>query len=245
MKKRILLPAALVFGLTLTGMGSFAAAPSAHAAQAKQALTLAGGGTYYGQVENGLPDGRGTAKWPGSKTYSGEFADGKRSGTGKYINEYKEADTGYRYKIVYTGSWANDRMSGQGVWTEKRFDGDGRVVSNKIRTGVFANNMLSSGYEVIHAEADPEYSFTYRGNAMTLNVMGSNENLTSSWKTGSLFSASYKKGSMSRSYSIFPEESAAKERERLASIKYLQKITAQVTPHLQKFEQLSKQVPLK
>ncbi|GGO09469.1 hypothetical protein [Saccharibacillus kuerlensis] len=244
MKKRSVLLLALAIGLPFGGVASYTDSP-VHAAESKQALSLAGGATYYGQVKNGLPDGRGTIKWPGGKTYSGSFVNGKRSGTGKYINDYLDNRSKYRIKQVYTGSWSNDRMNGAGTWTEKRSQSNGHVVSNEIQTGTFKNNTLASGYDVLHAEADPEYSFTYRTDGMNFNILGHNKNLVSLWKQGSLFNVTYQKGAVSRNYSIFPEDSAKLERERQSSLKYLQSITGQVTPHLKKFEQLSKQVPLK
>ncbi|NGZ77061.1 MORN repeat-containing protein [Saccharibacillus alkalitolerans] len=244
MKKRSVFPAILTIALTLSGAAAWGS-PTAQAADAKQALKLAGGATYYGQVENGLPDGRGTIKWPGGKSYSGTFADGKRSGTGKYINEYTDASSGYRHKTVYNGAWSGDRMNGKGTLTDKRSEAGGRVVSNEIQAGTFKNNVLASGYEVVHAEADPEYSFTYRGQGLLLNVLGYNENLVSLWKSGGLFNVTYQKGSVSRNYSIFPEDSASAEKQRQASLKYLRGIAGQVAPHLQQFEKLSKQVPLK
>jgi len=243
MKKRSALLCTLTIALALGGTIASPIASTIHAASAKQSLTFVGGGSYYGQVENGKAHGKGTVKWPNGKTYSGSFVNGLRSGTGKYINEYSDSD--YRYKVVYNGSWNNDRMNGDGTLTEQRFLEKDHMVSNQIQTGTFKNNALLSGYSVTRAEADPEYSFTYQTNNMTLNVLENQGNLLPLWKKGSLFSVTYKKGTTSHSYSLFPEESAKKERERQASIKYLKSITTQVTPHLQKFEQLSKQLSLK
>lgn len=244
MKKRTFITAALAIAFSIGGAAGLGG-ESLQAAAAKQSLTLKGGAAYYGQVENGLPSGRGTIKWPGGKTYSGEFVNGKRSGTGKYINEYTDASSGDRHKTVYNGSWSGDRMNGQGTWTDKRSTPEGRVVSNEIQTGTFKSNEISAGYEVLHAEADPEYSFTYRGRGMLLNVLGSNQNLVSAWKSGSLFNVTYQKGTVSRNYSIFPEDSTVAEKQRQASLKDLAGIAGQVAPYLRQFEELSKQVPLK
>jgi hypothetical protein len=97
---------------------------------------------------------------------------------------------------------------------------------------------------VIHAVADPDYSFTYKNSNEIINILHSNQDLVQRWQKGDLFSVNYKNGSVQKEYSMFPEETATKERQRQASIKYLKGITAKVTPHLQQFEKLSKQIPL-
>ncbi|MGN8227776.1 hypothetical protein [Paenibacillus polymyxa] len=218
--------------------------PAANAAATKELLQLSGQTTYYGEVENGQPNGRGTIKWSEYKQYSGDFVNGKRSGTGKYINQYTDAD-GQNHKIVYNGTWNNDTMSGKGTQTEKVTQMDGTVRSNEIQVGTFQNNGLQNGYQVIHAVADPDYSFTYKNGKEVLNILHSNQDLVQRWQKGELFSVNYKNGSVQKEYSMFPEETATKERQRQASIKYFKGITAKVTPHLQQFEKLSKQIPLK
>ncbi|ASA25641.1 hypothetical protein B9T62_35870 [Paenibacillus donghaensis] len=49
-------------------------------------LKLPNGASYYGEVKNGKPSGKGTMIWSKSKSYSGEWIEGKRSGYGKYIS---------------------------------------------------------------------------------------------------------------------------------------------------------------
>ncbi|AWB43747.1 hypothetical protein DCC85_05610 [Paenibacillus sp. CAA11] len=219
-------------------------ADAAGTAPAKTSIQLSEGISYYGEVQNNKPNGRGTIHWGEHKQYAGEFKDGKRSGMGKYINEYVDAD-GRTHKIVYNGTWNNDLMNGSGTLTEKRTEANGTVIYHSIQTGTFKNGAFQTGYYVQHAEADPDYAFTYKNGGETLYIMGSNQDLLPLWKKGQLFNVIYQKGSIYKEYWMFPEEDAAKERQRKASIKYLQGITAKVKPHLEQFEKLSKQVPLK
>ncbi|AUS27887.1 hypothetical protein C1A50_3723 [Paenibacillus polymyxa] len=234
----IMVSASLISGALLVNI------PAANAAATKELLQLSGQATYYGEVENGQPHGRGTIKWSEYKQYSGDFVNGKRSGTGKYINQYTDAD-GQHHKVVYSGTWSNDTISGKGTQTDKVTQTDGTIRSNEIQVGTFQNNGLQNGYQVIHAVADPDYSFTYKNGKEVLNILHSNQDLVQRWQQGELFSVNYKNGSVQKEYSMFPEEVATKERQRQAAIKYLKGITAKITPHLQQFEKLSKQVPLK
>ncbi len=234
----IMMSASLISGAVLLSM------PAVSASAAKESLQLSGQTTYYGEVENGQPNGRGTIKWSENKQYSGDFVKGKRTGTGKYMNQYTDAD-GQNHKVVYNGTWSNDTMSGKGTQTEQVTQSDGTIRSNGIQVGNFQNNRLQSGYQVIHALADPDYSFTYQNGMEVLNILHSNQNLVQQWQSGELFSVIYKNGSVQKEYSMFPEETATKERQRKAAIKYLKGITTKVTPYLQQFEKLSKQIPLK
>ena len=53
---------------------------------------------YYGEIENGKPNGHGTLIYPGGGKYIGEFKDGKRNGQGtytfpdgdKFVGEFKD-----------------------------------------------------------------------------------------------------------------------------------------------------------
>ncbi|MGQ3480779.1 hypothetical protein [Paenibacillus sp. TY11] len=234
----------IMMSASLISGALFVSAPAASASATKELLQLSGQTTYYGEVENGQPNGRGTIKWSEYKQYSGDFVNGKRSGTGKYMNQYTDAD-GQNHKVVYIGTWSNDTMSGKGTQTEKVTQMDGTIRSNEIQVGTFQSNGLQNGYQVIHAVADPDYNFTYKNGKEMLNILHSNQDLVQRWKQGDLFSVNYKNGSVQKEYSMFPEEAATKERQRQAAIKYLKGITAKVTPHLQQFEKLSKQIPLK
>lgn len=215
------------------------------AAAAKQWLQISSRTTYYGEVANGKPHGRGTIKWGEGKQYSGTFVTGKRSGKGKYINTYIDDRTGREHTVVYNGTWSGDAMSGNGTRTEKATESSGMTFSNGIEIGVFKANALNRGYEVVHAMADPDYRFSYRGADYRLDILGSNMSLVQDWKTGTLFDVKYRNGGVRKSYSLFQGQTAAEEKARLASLKYLQSVTSEVTPILWQFKALSDRLTLK
>ncbi|GGO09514.1 hypothetical protein [Saccharibacillus kuerlensis] len=246
MKNKFILPLVLALAVPLgvfgtTGVGSSAA----EAASAKEWVQLSPRATYYGEVSKGKPNGRGTIKWGNNKQYSGTFVNGKRSGKGKYVNTYLNDKTGLLHKVVYNGRWSGDMMNGNGTRTEKVVALDGTVVSNGIQTGTFKANVLSRGYDVVHALADPDYSFSYRAPNYRLNILGSNISLLEDWKTGTLFEVEYRKGSISKNYSIFQGRTAEEEKKRLASLRYLRSVTSEITPILWQFRAISKQLDLK
>lgn len=220
----------------------------AASASDKQWLKVSSDTQYYGQVANGLPNGRGTIKWGENKQYSGDFVNGKRSGKGKYTNTYVDFDTSRLHQIVYDGNWKNDKMNGQGVQTEKVIENDYEqtVILNEIIKGEFKDNAFISGYDVAHGLYDPDFNFVYKDKKKHLEVWSSNFKLVHSWKSGDLFRVIYKKGSSLYDYGAFPyEDDEFEEKKRLVTLMYLRTFTKEVTPHLQQFEYLSKQVPLK
>ncbi|MCM3785711.1 hypothetical protein M3231_22335 [Neobacillus mesonae] len=243
MKKLAAFP--LAIALTVSGAAGVLASASvtADAAAAKEWVQISERITYYGEVKDGVPHGSGTIKWGNGKQYSGQFALGKRSGTGKYINEYVQE--GELHKVVYSGDWKNDKMDGKGTQTHKISLEDGTVQSHQIQNGIFTSNQFGSGYDVIHALADPDFSFTYKNGEESIAILGSNVNMRASWQKGQMFSAVYKKGSVVKEYSIFPGETKAEERRNAAALKYLQSIKSKVSPHLEEFERLSRLVPLR
>lgn len=245
MKKKSVL---IVWGITL-GLSMGAAvlpaqpAKAAEAAAQKQTLEL-GNAVYYGEVQDGKPHGKGTMKWSNNKTYSGDWVAGQRSGSGKYVNQYEK--DGQWYKTVYSGSWKNDRKSGEGQLTEKRGDlQTNEVVYHLIQTGIFAKDQLSAGYTVIHAVADPDFSYNYKDSTMSVQMYGSNDNLLQAWKKGNFLTIDYAKGKVVKKYSIIPEDSAAEQKKNEAALSYLQGILPEMKQHLQTFQRLSEQVPLK
>ncbi|CAM4478268.1 hypothetical protein [Paenibacillus xylanexedens] len=75
----------LGFGLTITIIiGLLSCSTPTEAASKKVNLKLSDGGTYYGEVLNGKPHGKGTARWEETEVYSGDWVSGKRQGKGKY-----------------------------------------------------------------------------------------------------------------------------------------------------------------
>ncbi|MEJ9218238.1 hypothetical protein P4H46_08605 [Paenibacillus glucanolyticus] len=218
------------------------ASADANAASAKEWIQISARTSYYGETANGQPHGRGTIKWGEDKQYSGDFVNGKRTGTGKYMNQYQADDE--EHKVVYNGSWTDDKMDGEGLQTHKVTLPDGTVRWNQLRKGTFKAGVFQSGYDVIHAVADPDYSFTYKNGKELLTIMGSNQNMKKAWAAASMFSVQYKNGSVNKSYSIFPASTAAEQRQNDAAKKYLKSIQNKINPHLLQFEALSKQVPL-
>ena len=65
-------------------------------------------GEYKGKCENGLANGKGTAK--GEDTYIGNFKDGLPDGKGKYI---------YSNGNIYDGNWSNGLKDGKGQFDFK------------------------------------------------------------------------------------------------------------------------------
>ncbi|OWR29986.1 hypothetical protein CDO73_12980 [Saccharibacillus sp. O23] len=249
MSKKFALPLVLALAVPLLlidaplGIGKDAGV--AEAASAKQWLQISARATYYGEVAGGKPHGRGTIRWGDSKQYSGSFVGGKRSGEGKYANVYTDEETGLEHRIVYTGTWSGDRMNGSGTWREKIGAPGGPVVSDTIRIGVFRGDRWTRGYEVVHATADPDHSFSYRGADYRLDILGSDTSLLADWKSGTLFDVQYYQGSEHASYSIFQGSTAAEEKRRLAALKKLRGMTSKVEPVLRQFEAISKRLSLK
>lgn len=244
MKKWTALSLSLALCASLTTASLAASSIPAKAEAAKEWVKLPNQATYYGEVKNGTPDGLGTIQWGEGKQYSGAFVNGKREGSGKYINEYVD-ENGEKHKVVYSGSWKQDKMSGKGTLTHKVTQEDGSVRWNEIQTGTFSGGVLQTGYNVIHALADPDYSFTYKSPNETLNILDSNVNMKAFFKKGQMFSVDYRSGSIHHAYSIFPVDTKAEQRKYDAALKYFQSHTSKFNPILDEFERLSKQLPLK
>ena len=99
---------------------------------------------YHGEIENGLPHGRGECFYNSGSTYYGEFANGKLEGRGiykwgegefkgdLYDGEWKagkkEGRGVYKYASgdMYDGAFKNDLKEGKGVfkWFQGKFKGD-------------------------------------------------------------------------------------------------------------------------
>lgn len=236
----IVMPAILTFTFVAAGMMN---APVARAEAAKEQIQLSGGASYIGEVLNGKPHGEGTISWGAKKQYTGHFANGQRSGEGKFINEYVDNEEN-THEVAFNGTWSKDMMF-KGTYTEKVTDMYHRVTVKLLMSGTFKNNQLQSGYLAQRALSDPDYAFTYKDGKETLYVMGTPKDMVNLWKKGTLFYVNYKKGSVSKQCWDIPGETKAKERARQQALQYLKKITVQVTPQLKQFEKLSKQVEIK
>lgn len=95
-------------------------------------LTLPDGSTYTGEVQNGLPHGKGVLIFaPGDQKnrqkYEGQFYNGIRQGYGvmTWLSGQK-----------YDGAWANDTFEGQGI----KYCSDGKKYE-----GMFQQGLLSKG----------------------------------------------------------------------------------------------------
>jgi hypothetical protein len=84
------------------------------------------GGTYTGELKDGLPHGQGTAIFPNGGKYVGEFKDGMYNGHGtetwpngeEFVGEFKDNVPGrgtmiYPDGTVVKGRWENDEFIGE------------------------------------------------------------------------------------------------------------------------------------
>lgn len=216
------------------------------AAGNKEALQISPSVKYYGEVKDGQPHGKGSIQWGPNKYYSGDWVNGKRSGTGKYVNSYYVnsyiSEGKEQVKVVYNGSWSDDVRSGEGIGTEKTTLSSGEVRVNMYQAGMFKADQLVKGYTVMQALADPPFSFNYKNGDMSLQIYGDNQDINKSWMKGNTFSIDYKKGKVSKHYDVFPAEPGD---NKTATLKYLQNIHKTIKPQLDEFQRLSKLVPLK
>lgn len=151
----------LVIGFALTGN-------EAQAATKKVSLKLSSGATYYGEVKNGKPHGKGTARWGENKLYEGDWVNGQRSGSGKYVakdfsESYMDTMMGELDNVrtvTYTGKWSNDKMNGEGFYRDsvRAFHGGNQY--DEINKGTFENNKFVLGYSVgMYSNADYVWSY--------------------------------------------------------------------------------------
>ncbi|MGF7047797.1 hypothetical protein J2T13_002303 [Paenibacillus sp. DS2015] len=234
MKKRIniMIALALSSSLLLTALPFNTA--TVEAASTKKALNVSSQVTYYGEVKNGKPHGKGTMKWGTNKTYSGDWINGVRTGQGKFIATTKKEDL--TTSIVYTGDWNHDLKSGKGKLIEKITESSGVLKSSSIQTGTYHTDKLVTGYTVTHALADPPYSFRYIAPNYLLQVYGESKDIEKNLLAGHMFDVDYRKGNIVKEFSVFPDDNNA------SSLKYFNSIRKELKPHLAEFERLSKYV---
>jgi hypothetical protein len=89
------------------------------------------GGTYTGEVSNGVPNGQGAWSHPDGMKYVGEWKEGKADGQGtltvasgmKYVGEWKDdkfhgqGTVTFPDGMKYVGEWKDDKFHGQGTET--------------------------------------------------------------------------------------------------------------------------------
>lgn len=63
-------------------------------------------GSYYGQLQNGIPNGYGKSTYMNGETYKGHWANGLMNGHGTY---------NWPDGKLYVGEWKNGHMNGQGL----------------------------------------------------------------------------------------------------------------------------------
>ena len=123
-------------------------------------IIFANGDEYYGNLFNGLPEGRGSIKYKGKKNYElecdwiegkqvikfkdgnyvGELKDGKKNGNGKMM---------YADGRVYDGAWKDDKKNGQGTmlyanrdYYDGNWEGDLQIGNGSM---VYANGNYYNG----------------------------------------------------------------------------------------------------
>ncbi|MEK4439090.1 hypothetical protein [Paenibacillus sp. FSL K6-2862] len=206
----------VLFLILTVAIGFMLTANETHAASKKVSLKLSSGAIYYGEVKNGKPHGKGTARWGKNKTYSGDWVNGKRSGSGKYVLKDDVTYGDVVEIITYTGSWKNDKQNGQGTLTRKIDESETITGRSSIEKGTFANNQFKKGtsLSVIY----DYYMFSYEDDTKYVHLITFEENLNKvlSGKTGKdlITSVSYYKKKSNGlyegySYGYEPESSGA------------------------------------
>jgi len=132
---------------------------------------------YFGEVKNGLPNGKGKQQFDNGNEYEGLFENGKRNGQG--IFKWKNGDTYqgsflndkchgvgsliYANGDVYDGAFNNDLMQGKGIF--KWIIGqvyDGNWFENKMEgEGIFN---APNGLEIINCAGAVRYVGKFKNN---------------------------------------------------------------------------------
>jgi hypothetical protein len=87
-------------------------------------LSYSDGSSYKGDIDNGVPHGKGLMTWADGSTYDGEWLDGVHHGFGKYT---------WADGTHYVGEWFEGRMHGPGELTYA----SGAVQRGEFLTGQF------------------------------------------------------------------------------------------------------------
>ena len=103
-------------------------------------------GRYKGEIENGIPNGKGVVKTIDKQKYDGEWKNGRRHGQGtythfngeKYVGEFKDGKRNGQGTITYSdgekyvGEWKDGKRTGQGTMTQP----DGTKYVGKFKDGL-------------------------------------------------------------------------------------------------------------
>lgn len=75
------------------------------------------GGTYTGELVNGLPEGQGKLTWDGGASYEGEWKGGIMHGYGTLTNSMEGIDSSWNVEVSYTGEFRYGLRHGKGTIT--------------------------------------------------------------------------------------------------------------------------------
>ncbi len=93
----------------------------------KGSLVYPDGEKYFGELQDGSPNGEGTMTFPDGSKYVGEFHDGQFSGQGTFKT----------FSGTYVGEWRSGVPHGQGAFTYS----DGTVQSGEWENGHFQGDL--------------------------------------------------------------------------------------------------------
>ncbi|MEN1985857.1 hypothetical protein [Paenibacillus hubeiensis] len=213
---------------------SLSASPEKALAASKMSMLDYGSGVvYYGETSNGKPHGYGTMSWGYSKSYKGDWVEGKRSGEGVYKSVTK--DNEQITTVKYEGSWKNDKKEGQGTLLTTDITVQGEMMGESLQIGNFAKDKWISGYQVEHfLMADPPYNFTYKDPNKTIRVMGGAEGILTGLKEGYFFAFTYQKGK------IYKDVGVGDEFDQKQFAAFIKTIEKEIKPVIDRFEKLAR-----
>jgi len=197
----------------------------------KSHLSFSNGAFYYGEVKKGKPHGKGTMTYNKSKSYQGNWYEGKRSGYGTYksVTSKDQVITTTRY----TGNWKNDKKDGIGELLVSQIEFDETILENSIQKGTFNQDRWVSGYAVRRGEYDPSHNYLYKDDKLSIEIM-SDELDMDQIDSGSFFSFTYKKGNLYKNFAAGEEFSEQNYKA------FLKKVRAEIKPHIEQFAKLAK-----
>lgn len=129
---------------------------------------------YYGERNaDGQPQGVGIACYADNAYYYGEWAGGKREGTGEWVKFYVYYDddttSDRAYKLqMYMGEWANDMPNGEG---HQHYDLDMSKAANKSR---YLQNMIGTFKDGLYSGEMYMTTLNWDGNQEEWNGVADN-----------------------------------------------------------------------